>query len=177
MATHTATRNGRTTVRPRPYQEKPFTLTLDLTLPRLTLSLRPQRAFGPQEASSNGSGEYRPAKTKRLLTLEGRRARLLQQVVLEALHKAGISLPQLEEKSGGRVHLSEASGARLALLLWALAPIQKPSRAALVQAGIAAMSDEEVYYWYARAEGGQAPSASQQRNNTLKALRILLAGE
>jgi hypothetical protein len=39
------------------------------------------------------------------------------------------------------------------------------------------MVEEEVYYWYAKAEGGPVESARQRRENTLKALRILLAGE
>jgi hypothetical protein len=67
-------------------------------------------------------------------------------------------------------------GARLALLLWALAPIQKPSRAAMVRAGIAAMVDEEVYYWYAKAQGAPQELGRRRRQNALKALRVLLAG-
>ena len=101
---------------------------------------------------------------------------MLEPMVMEYLHRIGTVLPQLEGKGGGRVRLSEHDGARLVLMLWALAPLQKPSRSSLVKAGITAMSDEEVYYWYSRAEGTQSMTGRQQRNNTLKALRIMLAG-
>lgn len=146
-------------------REKPFTLTLDLEAPRLVLS---QRGF-----FSNG----RPSETRRLITLQGRRTQLLLPVTLELLHKEGFSVAKLEEKRRGRARLVEPLGARIALLLWAVAPIQKPSRASVVRAGILAMSDEELYYWYAKAEARSPNTARQQRNNALKALRILLAGE
>ena len=76
-----------------------------------------------------------------------------------------------------RLRLLETDGARLALLLWTIGPLQKPSRASLIKAGLSEMSDEEVYYWYAKAENGEGPSAQQRRGNALKALRMLLAGE
>jgi len=97
--------------------------------------------------------------------------------LLDLLHRSGFSLARLEEKGGGRLRLPEGLGARVLLLLWALAPIRKPSRAALVRAGIVDMVEEEVYYWYAKAEGGPGEARRQRRENTLKALRILLAGE
>jgi hypothetical protein len=158
-------------------QDRPFTLTLDLARPSLTLSLRQTRRSSSAGRSTANDGNGQSASTRRLVALEGRRARLLQPVVLEELHKQGFFLAHLEEKGSWRVRLTEAAGARLALLLWALDPVQKPSRAALIQAGIAAMSDEEVYYWYAKSEGNLPPGGQQQRNNALKALRILLAGE
>lgn len=143
---------------------KPFTLTVRLGVPRLALSLRtPGRDGTPT--------------TERLVTLEGGRAQLTLPTVLDLLHRAGFSLPKLEAKGGGWMRLPEPLGARLALLLWAVAPVQKPSRAALIRSGIAALVDEEVYYWYAKAEGSQGEGARQRRSNALKALRILLAGE
>ena len=62
----------------------------------------------------------------------------------------------------------------LALTLAGVAPVRKPSRATLIRAGVAEMSDEEVFYWYARmSEASKGPGT----NNALKALRIMLAGE
>lgn len=148
----------------RPGHDRPFTLTLDLRAPRIVVSLR------------GSSAAYYP-DTRRLLTLGGRRARFVLPVLLELLHRSGFSLPRLEEKGRSRLRLAEGTGARVVLLLWALAPIQKPSRAALVRTGVAAMVEEEVYFWYAKAEGGPTESTRRQRQSSLKALRILLAGD
>ena len=152
-------RNGRVA------RERPFVLTIDLHTPRLTLSRR--------EHPGNGH----PVETRRLLSLAGSRLKPLLPTVLDILHRAGAPLVRLEEKGGGRVRVTEPVGARLALLLWAIGPVQKPSRAALIRSGIAELSDEEVYYWYAKAEGGPSYFDRSWRNNALKALRILLAGE
>ena len=159
-----------------PSTGKPFAITINLDPPRLTLSLRRHRGSGSENSrTSQGANGITPG-TRRLLVLKARRAKILEPMVMEYLHQVGVVLPQLEGKGGGRVRLSEHDGARLVLMLWALAPLQKPSRSSLVKAGITAMSDEEVYYWYSRAEGTQSMTGRQQRNNTLKALRILLAG-
>lgn len=69
------------------------------------------------------------------------------------------------------VPLSEAAGVRLALAIKTAAPLNRPVRRLSVIEGVAAMSDEEAYYWYAktsRPEGG---------NRALRALRILLADD
>ena len=87
-----------------------------------------------------------------------------------AIHRAGVF-------DAYRTGLTEERGARLALLLLAAFPIQKSSRASVIRSEIASMSDEEVYYWYAKAVGGEEESLGQLRGNALKALRILLAGE
>jgi hypothetical protein len=97
--------------------------------------------------------------------------------VLELLHKAGYSVAHIQEQRRRRMRLLEPVGARLALLLWALAPIQKPSRATLIRTGLLSMSDEELYYWYSKCESNFNDLARQTRERTLKALRILLAGE
>ena len=75
---------------------------------------------------------------------------------------------------GEEVRLSEERGARLALTLAGVSPVRKPSRATLIRAGVAEMSDEEVCYWYARMSEASNGSGT---NNALKALRIMLAGE
>lgn len=160
----------------KPTGDRPFTLTLHLDSPRIVVSLRGAFGVGNTNLPQGQRNGAQPG-TRRLLTLGGPRARSLLPTVLDTLHHSGFSLARLEEKGGGRFRLPEALGARLALLLWALAPIQKQSRAALVRAGIVGMVDEEVYYWYAKAEGGQPEAGNQRRRNTLKALRILLAGE
>jgi hypothetical protein len=148
-------------------QYRPFTLTLDLTAPRMVVSLRRPPPGGPVAHGRQG-------RAQRLAALEGRRAQGALPAVLEMLHRRGFSLPRLEERGRGRLRLDEALGARIVLLLWAMAPVQKPSRWALLRAGIAAMVDEEVLYWYAKAAGERAGARGQ---NALRALRLLLAGE
>ncbi len=142
---------------------RPFTLTVDLHAPRIVVSYR-----GPSPAE-NG-------KAERLITLQGPRARAVMPALLELLHGAGYSLPRLEARGRGRFRLGEWLGARVVLLLWALEPVQKPGRAALIRAGILSMVDEEVLYWYAKALVDRR-AAWRRRQNALKALRVLLAGE
>ncbi|GBD14659.1 hypothetical protein HRbin25_00538 [bacterium HR25] len=156
LATSAAPRQGAR----EPY--RPFTLTVDLQVPRIVISYR--------HPSANGRG------TERLVALEGTRAKAVLPTLLELLHGAGYSLPRLEERGRGRYRLGEGLGARIVLLLWALGPIQKPSRASLVRTGVLAMVDEEVLYWYAKAAGERTVPVHRHQN-ALKALRVLLAGE
>jgi len=155
---------------------RPFTLVLDLESPRILVSVRGRPVVADTDRARSPGNRARP-DARRLITLGNSRASCLLPAVLELLHSAGFSLPRLEEKRRGRLRLTEDLGARLVLLLWAMTPIQKPSRAALVQSGIMSMVEEEVYYWYAKSEGQPPGDGGQQRQNTLKALRILLAGE
>lgn len=156
--------------------EKPFTLTVDFEYPRIVVSLRDGHVRN-NSAFAGNEMDSRQSSTRRLVALGKSGARSLLPSVLELLHRWGFRISKLEDRRRGRLRLAEDPGARIVLLLWTLAPIQKPSRAALVLAGIAAMAEEEVYYWYAKAEGGPSETAKQRRQNTLKALRILLAGE
>ena len=142
---------------------KPFTVTLNLATPRIIVSQR--------VAGSNGSGPK--THSQRVIALEGRRAAQHLPLTLDLLHGAGADVAKLSDRQGGRVNLTEDRGARLALTLASVAPVRKPSRASLIRAGIAEMSTEEVYYWYARMSPELRRTGA---NNALKALRILLSG-
>ena len=75
--------------------------------------------------------------------------------------------------SAGRrkpVVLDETAGVRLALTLMAAEPVTKRSRREAILGGVAAMSSEETYYWFAKVTGQKAPRAR-------RALRILLADD
>ena len=75
--------------------------------------------------------------------------------------------------SAGRrkpIVLDETAGVRLALTLIAAKPVAKRSRREAILGGVAAMSSEETYYWFAKATGPRAPRAR-------RALRILLADD
>ena len=152
-----------TETRRRPYA-KPFLVTLNTAAPRIVVS---------HQAVEQNGGEPRP-ETRRIVTIEGRRAAQHMPVTLDLLNQSGVDLGRIDDRQGGRARLSEERGARLALTLAAVAPVRKPSRATLIRAGIAEMADEEVCYWYARMSEA---SRSAGPNNALKALRVLLAGE
>ena len=152
------------TARPRTSRgTKPFVVTLNLPTPRVVISQR--------MAGANGSGPK--ARSQRVIALDGRRAAQHLPLTLDLLHGAGADVAKLSDSQGGRVNLTEDQGARLALTLAAVAPIRKPSRVSLIRAGIAEMSTEEVYYWYARMSPDLRRTGT---NNALKAIRILLAG-
>lgn len=142
---------------------KPFVVTLNMATPRIVVSQR--------VVESNGSGPR--SNSQRVIALEGRRATQHLPLTLDLLHRAGADVAKLSDRQGGRVNLTEDLGARLALTLASVAPIRKPSRASLIQAGIGEMSTEEVYYWYARMSPELRRAGA---NNALKALRILLSG-
>ena len=154
---------ARTGRRPRRYS-KPFIVTLDTSVPRIVVS--------HQSADVNGAGRH--TVTQRIVTLQGRRASQHMPMTLDMLNRAGADVGKVDDRHGGRLRLSEERGARFALTLASVAPVQKPSRAALIRAGVSEMCDEEVYYWYAKMAGKFEPSGA---NNALKALRMLLAGE
>ena len=75
--------------------------------------------------------------------------------------------------SAGRrkpIVLDETAGVRLALTLIAAEPVTKRSRREAILGGVASMSSEETYYWFAKVTGSTAPRAR-------RALRILLADD
>ena len=152
-----------TVTRRRPYS-KPFLVTLNTDTPRIVVS--------HQSNDQNGDGPQ--PVTRRIVTIEGRRAVQHLPMTLDLLNRAGVDIGRLDDRGAGRVRLSEESGTRLALTLASVAPVRKPSRATLIWAGVVEMSDEEACYWYAKmSEASRSPGA----NNALKALRVLVAGE
>ena len=91
--------------------------------------------------------------------------------VRTALTESGHKLTVLGPGRRKPINLDEPAGVRLALTVNAGAPLTKPSRRSAVIEGVAAMSDEEAYYWYAKA------TRSSGGRRALRALRILLAGD
>lgn len=69
------------------------------------------------------------------------------------------------------IDITEPAGVRLALAALAIEPIRRRDRTRDILEGITSMSDEEAYYWYAKAtqptSGGRA----------LRALRLLLSDD
>ena len=69
------------------------------------------------------------------------------------------------------ITLCEPAGVRVALTINAAAPLSKPTRRAAVIEGVASMSDEEAYYWYAKTKRAATGARA------LRALRILLSDD
>lgn len=94
----------------------------------------------------------------------------LAEIVLAALRQSGQPRTALGPARRKPISLGEAAGVRLALAVLAVEPVAKSSRRHAILAGIAAMSTEETYYWFARTTG---PVGQRAR----RALRILLSDD
>lgn len=90
--------------------------------------------------------------------------------VLDALRASDQPRSALHARRVKPIELHAAAAVRLALVLTGIAPLRKTRRVEAVERGVAAMSTEEAYYWYARCMGADAPRAR-------RALRLLLASE
>ena len=97
--------------------------------------------------------------------------KVLTETLLKTLKRQGYRPTALTPQRKDPFSLDEISGVRLGLFFFALKPLRKVTRMEEIIAGLERMSDEEVYYWYAKCTNGRnAPHAR-------KALRILLSGE
>lgn len=90
--------------------------------------------------------------------------------VLAALRESELKPSQLSPAGKQPLKLSEPAGIRLALVILGTGPISQRTRIAAVEEGVAAMSTEESYYWYAKCTGHHA-------SRSRRALRLLLADE
>lgn len=90
--------------------------------------------------------------------------------VMAALRESKLKPAQLSATRMKPLKLAEPAGVRLALVMLGTAPLSQRARIAEVEEGVAAMSTEEAYYWYAKCTGREA-SRSQ------RALRLLLSDE
>lgn len=100
-----------------------------------------------------------PLQTSRILDA-------LVAAVRASGHQAGVLSPARRAP----IPLDEAAGVRLALTMLACQPVSKASRIRQIVSGVAAMSTEETYYWYAKAVG---PNGDRVR----RALRLFLSEE
>ncbi|MDR7402036.1 MAG: hypothetical protein QN155_07405 [Armatimonadota bacterium] len=87
--------------------------------------------------------------------------------VLDALKRSGYRPGDLHRGRKAPFTLREECGVRVALLFMALKPLRKTTRMEAIATAIAAMSDEECYYWFSKCVKAERPHAAQ------KALRIL----
>lgn len=122
--------------------------------------------YGLQLQEVTGEGQRSALR----LRLNASRARRVIESVLAAVRNSGHPKSALGPYRTKLLTLSEAAGVRLALVLLTTAPLVKSRRVDDMARAIAAMTTEEVYYWYAKCVG---PDGHRAR----RGLRLMLAEE
>ena len=99
--------------------------------------------------------------------LSGAHLRSILQLLDEALRETGINPEKITSTGQETVLLNEATGIRLSLGFIGLKPLRRVDYMRTVARGIARMSLEECYYWFAKCRSPTVPNGE-------KALRTLL---
>lgn len=143
-----------------PTKQRALTFELQVT------AARHAEQFGV-ELAEVGASDGRPDLLVRL----GQKAtaRIITSV-LAALRESKLKPAQLSAGRTEPLRLSEPAGVRLALVILGCAPISRRGRVAEIEEGVAAMSTEEAYYWYAKCTG-------REGSRSRRALRLLLSDE
>lgn len=149
------------------------TVTVDIRKPAshgtrtFRLSVLPGKgeAFGVAIAEAYGDGN---GPTTPVITLTPAQTGRVLDAVISALRTSGHSPGRLTVERRKPIPLDEPAGVRLAISLMATQPITHHGRIREIIAGIAFMSVEETYYWYAKCVGADHARAR-------KSLRVLLA--
>jgi hypothetical protein len=134
---------------------------------RVTVTRSDGTSYGLRIAETNGQPNHTNlVATVRPVDL----ARLNEtvQAVLRASKKPVTSIGPSRQKP---IDIDEAPGVRLALTTLAVEPVRRRDRSREIVDGIASMSDEEAYYWYAKVTHPAAGGRS------LRALRLLLSDD
>jgi hypothetical protein len=114
-------------------------------------------------------GRDRPgALTRKIAIAQPAQTGHILEHVVAAVRASGYRPTVLGPQRRDPITLDEAAGVRLALALLATSPLSRGDRIRAVADGIAAMSVEETYYWYALCVG---PRSSAAR----RAIRALLS--
>ncbi len=103
-------------------------------------------------------------KVKRL---SGARLRSLLQLLDKSLRETNVDSTKVTGTGSSTVLLDEETGIRLSLGFIGVKPLRRVDRMRSVSRGVARMSIEECYYWYAKCRSPEYP-------NGAKALRSLL---
>lgn len=143
-----------------PAKQRPLAFQLQVT------SANDAGQFGLELAEVGGSNGQ-PAL--RIELADKATARVITSV-LAALRESKLKPAQLSPTRKKPLKLLEPAGVRLALVIFGTAPLSRRIRIAEVEDGVAAMSTEEAYYWYAKCTGRDA-------SRSRRALRLLLSDE
>ena len=134
---------------------------------RLVIEPTGSDEFGIRLEQTNGGAGSPP---KVLASIRPQEIASVMDPLHEALRASRYQGTVLSPSRRKPIVLDEAAGVRLALALVAVQPISKWRRREEILGGVAAMSAEEAYYWFARTTG---PIASKAR----RALRIMLSDD
>jgi hypothetical protein len=134
---------------------------------RLTIERESTDVFGLLLDEINGAS----AGASPVARLNAKVVTAFLPAVRTALRESGHSQTAVGPSRKAPVILSESAGVRLALTINAGIVLNRPNRRHLVMEGIASMSDEEAYYWYAKTTRPESGSRA------LRALRILLSDD
>jgi hypothetical protein len=99
--------------------------------------------------------------------LSGSHVRSILPILRESLSQLEVDASAVTGSGEGQVFLPEGVGVRFTLAFVGVKPIQRVDRMRAFARGIARMSDEECYYWYAKCRSPSSPNGE-------KALRTLL---
>jgi hypothetical protein len=116
----------------------------------------------------------RPENRREVARVAPERLDAAQPALADALRTSGHPRTALKATRKTPLLLEEESGVRAALALAVINGVTKPGRTTRLLDGMARLSNEECFYWYAHTLGTADTTVGRRR---LKALRIFLAQE
>lgn len=132
---------------------------------RLTVVPVDGTAYGVSIAETNGTASH----THTVATIRPDAVPRMTDDIQRALRRSRRPPTTVGPTRRQPVDIDEAAGVRLVLAALATEPVRRRDRVREILEGISSMSDEEAYYWYAKATNAQSGSRA------LRALRLLLA--
>ena len=104
-------------------------------------------------------------KVKRL---SGARLRCLLQLLDKSLCETNVDPTKVTGTGSSAVLLREETGIRLSLGFIGVKPLRRVDRMRSLSRGVARMSIEECYYWYAKCRSPEYPNGEQALRSLLK---------
>jgi hypothetical protein len=123
-------------------------------------------SYGVALEETNGSA----VDAQLIARVNPRRTRYVMPALLEAVRRSGHVKTVLSPTRRQPLVLDEEAGVRLGVLLLAIEGVTKSRRIDDITDGVAAMTGEETYYWYAKSTGSEG-------GRYRRALRLFLAEE
>lgn len=133
---------------------------------RLLLEPAGPDEYGATLEETNGS----PRDGRVVVRVSADQARRVMPALLDAVRASGYPRTALSAQRRTLINLKEEAGVRLGLVLLATDPVSKSRRIEEMAEGVASMTGEETYYWYAKATGPYG-------RRLQRALRLFLAEE
>jgi len=132
---------------------------------RLTVVPVDGTTYGVSIAETNGTAEH----THTVATIRPEAVPRLTDDIQRALRASHRTPTTIGPSRRQPVDIDEAAGVRLALAALATEPVRRRDRVREILEGLASMSDEEAYYWYAKV------THERVGPRALRSLRLLLA--